>query len=93
MACKACGFDHSPMLDCKFAARIRGDSVMPSITSRITRSAIVTPEAETIVTHIKPVTAELHPNVTVFTDLGFDKFHWPKSAAQRSKEYRARKAA
>ena len=65
----------------------------PHERTGVTQAENVTLDPSFAVTQTQTVTAELHPNVTVFTDLGFDKLKWPKSPAQRSKEYRARKAA
>ena len=86
MTCKACKFDHPAMQDCRVAARIRGNTVTAQGNTSVTGVEYVTPGTGIAVT-------EIHPNVTVFADLGFDKLKWPKSGAQRVREHRARKSA
>jgi hypothetical protein len=93
MTCRACGFDHPPMQDCKVAARLRANAVTDKPKTVVTHAAAVTQTLAAAVTVAPTVTAELHPNVTAFTDLSMHLIKWPQPAAERMRRYRARKAS
>ena len=85
MTCKACGFNHLPMQDCKVAARIRANANDATVNST---NSVALPIDATVI----PVPSVAFEHLNVYPnpyDIGWDKL--AKTSTQRSREHRARK--
>ena len=89
MTCKACGFSHPPMQDCKVAARIRANTVTRTVTKIDVVTPAVTRNRESVTPAVTHNPYDNTPDLPMFDKRRQSK----RSNADRQREYRARKAA
>ena len=87
MTCKACGYDHHAMIDCKVAGRLRATNATVESETGVAKPMSATIKPKPSVAYFE------HPNVYPNPlALGWDKIKLAKTSTQRSREYRSRKA-